>query len=390
MLERRGDLRGAEAVLEATRKNAPVDLVVLRALADLYERQKAPQALSMHLNRAVNDFRHAVDRDPTDHGAWPGLVEVLGWRSRPDAARACASAAATLGIRAPEMDALIDASGAIPGAKGGAADSELDEILGSQTIPRSARAIFELANEAFDKTLPFDLKAIRAERASGRDNAFLSAAKDVSHWFSVPEPQIHLTPAAPRVCVPISIDPFVVVIGSELASNVDEREKRFLLARAAKIAKAGLAVAARTSPTDLALAVAGLVKSYDPMYVAPGLDPGQVDAMSKRIGKAIPRKVKDTLQPLVIEMTGALDFQPTKLGLLACELGDRAALLATGSLPAAISALLRLAGQSGLEGMPTRARVDALKRVPEARDLYAFALTDVYFEARRRAGADRG
>ena len=46
----------------------------------------------MHLNRAVTDFRHAITTDPTDAAAWPGLVEVLSWRGRTDAARVCASA----------------------------------------------------------------------------------------------------------------------------------------------------------------------------------------------------------------------------------------------------------------------------------------------------------
>ena len=83
-------------------------------------------------------------------------------------------------------------------------------------------------------------------------------------------------------------------------------------------------------------------------------------------------------------------FDPTRLGLLACELGDRVALLATGLLPSATSALLRLAGIDGLEQMPARARVDAIKRVHEAADLFMFAISDLHFEARRRAGAERG
>ncbi len=389
-LERRGDLRSAEGVLEQTRRNNPVDLVVLRAMAELYQRQNAPQALSMHLNRAVTDFRHAIQTDATDAAAWPGLVEVLRWRGYMDAARVCASAAFALAIRAEETQSLIDAFGGVPGAGTRAADPELDELVGSQTIPRAARTLFELATEAFEKALPFDPKAVRAERASGRDNTFLGPGRDVSHMFGVGELQLWVTSHAPRVCVPLSLSPFSVLIGHELLGSCDERERRFLLARAAKIAKSHLAVAARSQPRDLALAVAGLVRSYDANYAPPGLDPGQLEAMSKRIGKAIPRKMRDELAPLVIEMAGAHGFDPARLGLLACELGDRVALLATGSLPSGVSALLRLAGIDGLDAMATRARFEAIRRVPEAQDLFVFAIGDAHFEARRRTGADRG
>jgi hypothetical protein len=91
---------------------------------------------------------------------------------------------------------------------------------------------------------------------------------------------------------------------------------------------------------------------------------------------------------LVIEMAGAKGFDPARLGLMACELGDRAALLSTGALPAAVSALLRLAGRDDISQIPGSQRVDAIRRVTEARDLYEFAMSDMHFEARKRAGAD--
>src|SRR5690606_13318165 len=116
-------------VLEEARKNAPTDLQVLRALAELYQRQNAANAMAMHLNRAVNDFRHALEADLGDAPAWLGLVEVLTWRGDADAASTSASAAQALGIVDVEMSKLVDARGAAP-ALGGAAVAELlDEII---------------------------------------------------------------------------------------------------------------------------------------------------------------------------------------------------------------------------------------------------------------------
>ncbi len=388
-LERQGDSRGAEKVLEQTRRNAPVDLVVLEGLAELYQRQNAPQALSMHLNRAVSDFRHAIDTDPTDSAAWAGLTEVLGWRGRTDAARVVASAATTIGIQSDQIAGLVDAHGAVPGAGMGASSDELDEIIASQTIPRAARAIFEMAAEAFEKNLPYDSRSVRAERVSGRNNTWAAAGKDVAHWFGLDEPQIQVTSTAPRVCVPVAKSPFTVLVGSDIYQRASEHERRFLLARAAKIAKNDLVVPARSQPRDLALAIAGLIRSYDPMYTAAGFDAAELDAAAKRMGKALNRRIREPLQPLVMEMAGTHGFDPARLGLMACELGDRSALLATGALPAAVSALLRLAGQDEAFSLPTSQRVAAMSRVTEARDLFQFALSDVHFDARARAGAAR-
>jgi hypothetical protein len=74
---------------------------------------------------------------------------------------------------------------------------------------------------------------------------------------------------------------------------------------------------------------------------------------------------------------------------MACELGDRSGLLATGALPAAISALLKLAGHDDIFSLPPSQRMAAMVRVTEAKDLFQFALSDVHFDARARAGAAR-
>jgi xanthine/CO dehydrogenase XdhC/CoxF family maturation factor len=86
-------------------------------------------------------------------------------------------------------------------------------------------------------------------------------------------------------------------------------------------------------------------------------------------------------------MLGAPGFDATRLGAAAAELGDRVALLSTGNLPAALSALLRLTGVDVPLTDPRR--VEAVQRVSSARALLAFAVSDAYFEARYRSGADR-
>ncbi len=387
-LESQGDLRQAEAVLEHTRRKSPTDLEVLRAMAEFYQRQNAHSAQAMHLGRAIADFRQAIARDASDASLWPGLVEVLGWRGVADAARCCASAAYAIGVTDVELSRHVDAHGGIPGGGGAACDPGLDDTLSPPTLTRATRAVFHMAGEALEKALPFDLRAFQADRLP-REHGFKNAMLEVGRWFGVPDMQVYQTYQAPRVCVAVSSSPVTVLVGGDLLTLTDEHEKIFLLARAVKVARANLAVAVRSQPAQLALAVAGLVRSYDPRYAPHGLDSDQVDEMAHRVSKHVHRRVRDDLFPLAMEMSGAPGFDPARLGLAASELGDRVALLATGSVPAAIGSLLKLASSPGVSESTPAGRVQAIRQVPEALSLLEFATSDTLFEARSRVGADR-
>ncbi|UJR79184.1 hypothetical protein [Sandaracinus amylolyticus] len=388
VLEQMGDPRRAEQVLETARRAAPTELVALKALADFYTRQRAMPAHAMHLNRAVADFRHALGNDLADAAAWLGLVEVLGWRGRGDAARVAAGAAFALGVTDLEISRLVDAQGGVPGLGAAAADAALDDLLAPQGLPGALRAVMRAAGPVLEKVLPFDPRAYRAEKLGARDGAIRAAAVDVAKWFGIPDVEIWITAGAPRVCVPVSSGPPVaLMIGRDLLA-VDDRERLFVLARALKIASLGLSVAVRSQPQELVLALAGLVHNFDPHYAPGGIDPAALGDWSKRVARQLPRRLADELGPVVFEMAGATDYEPTRLAMAASELGDRVALLAGGSIPAGLSALLRLSGENGL-AESTSTRVAQLRRFPEVLSLASFAVSDVHFEARHRAGADK-
>ena len=74
--------------------------------------------------------------------------------------------------------------------------------------------------------------------------------------------------------------------------------------------------------------------------------------------------------------------------MAASEWGNRVALVGVGSAPAALGVLAKLSGERGLPN-EAPARLALLSRYPEAAFLFAFAISDVHFEARDRAGAAR-
>ena len=100
--------------------------------------------------------------------------------------------------------------------------------------------------------------------------------------------------------------------------------------------------------------------------------------------KQVLKRAREDLLSHLMELVGAADFDLAYSYYLASTAGNRAGLLATGSLPSALSALTKLAGV-------TRERTTAsiVAQVEEARDLLRFAISESHFEARQRAGADR-
>lgn len=385
VLESAGDARKAEQVLEMARRAGPTELETLRALADFYGRQRAQTAHAMHLNRAVADFRHALLTDLADTQAWLGLVEILGWRGKRDAARAVASLAMAMGIVDVELAKLLDAAGGATGAGQRGADPDLDDVIAPPTLTAPTRSMFRLLGAALEKVLPFDPRTLRAEKLGAKDTALRPIALEIGRWMGLPDVEIWIAPTAGRVCMPVSSQPVALVVGKDLLT-ADERERAFLLARALRIARSQLTLALRAQPAELAALLAGLVLNFDPHYQVPmGVDAAQAHDFMKRVARQLPRRAQEEIGPVVFEMAGAPEYEPTKLALAVSELGDRAALLMTGNAPAAISALAKLAGEAALPTDPS-ARVASVRRSAESASLVSFALSDAHFEARHRAG----
>jgi cellulose synthase operon protein C len=388
VLERHGDLRGAEGELEEARRGRPSDVVILRAVADFYRRQNAASALAMHLGRAVGDLRQAVGNDPLDEQAWHGLVEVLGWRGRKDAARCCASVAASVGVLDIELARLLDAKGGAPGAGAAAATPAVDDMIAPSLLTPATRRIFTLAGEAFEKVLPFDLKANRAERV-GRDAPLRTEALEAARLAGAGDVHVYLGDTFPRACVPISGSPITVLMGRELLASTDAGERQFLLVRAIRIAQTQLAVAARAEPAHLAAALGALMHAYDPEHVPSGADPAQLEDLGRRLKKAVPRRSRDELGPLLLELRGSSTHDPAKLADAVGAFANRFALLALGSFPTAAAALLKTVSDRVPGADQPSERSQMLRRTPETWALFTFAISDTHFAARKEAGMDR-
>jgi hypothetical protein len=108
--------------------------------------------------------------------------------------------------------------------------------------------------------------------------------------------------------------------------------------------------------------------------------------LRKRLLKAVPRRWRDEVESLVLELHGNTDFSTRAVPFAIAQFGDRTALTLTGDVPSAVNALLKIAAHD----VPASdaGRLDAIRETPEAWAVVRFAISDAHFEARTQAGVD--
>lgn len=383
-VEQAGEARQAEALLEQLRVEHPIDPDVIFAMADHYARQGADPAESMHLNRATNDLREAIERSAQDEASWVTLVRVLGRRLGPGAASCAASAAIAVGHSPLLFEGEATADHRALGHPKLPLSPVVDARLAPTELPQAVRRLFALCEHAFDKLLPFDAGAWRLRRPSAEHRLLVEEAGVVAQALGLSEPKLRVTYVAPRACMPIDGDPPTLVVGGHLQDLMTADERMFLFARALKVAGTHLAPALRARPEELDTALLALLQGHDPSRNQQSV---ALDQLRKKLVKAVPRRWRDEVESLVLELRGHPTFSTRLVPFAVSSLGDRIALTLTGNVPAAVDSLLKIAGQDVPHG--SSSRLGAIRETPEAWGLLRFTISDAHFEARAQAGVDR-
>ncbi|TFH32576.1 MAG: hypothetical protein E4H00_01100 [Myxococcales bacterium] len=383
-IESAGQARQAELMLESLRAEQPTEPDVILAVADHYQRQGAGPAEAMHLNRAVSDLRAAIDADPSEESLWITLVRVLKRRHGAGPASCAASAAIAIGHPASLFEGDATPRGEALGEAEVPMSAVVDSIVAPHGLPQTVRRLFSVCEHSFDKVLPFDAGAWRLRRPSGEHRSLVEEAGAVAEALGISEPRLKMTYVAPAACMPISGDPPTLVVGGNLHEMSTPRERVFLFARALKVASNHLAPALRARPEDLDVALVALLQSHEASRTHQP-EPRQIEDLRKKLVKGVPRRWRDEVESLVLELRGSADFSTRLVPFAISEFGDRVALTLTGDVPAAVDALLRIAGHDVPQG---EARLSAIREIPEAWAVVRFAISDAHFEARAQAGVD--
>jgi tetratricopeptide (TPR) repeat protein len=385
-LELAGDPRRAESTLETLRAELPTDPDVILAMADYYVRQGAGPAEAMHLNRAANDLREAIEARPGDEGLWSTLARVLARRHGPGAASCAAGAAIAIGHAPALFEGAVGNRGESIGDAKLPLSPVIDRIVAPPSLPPTVRRLFALCEHAFDKMLPFDNAAWRLKRPSGPHRMLVDEAGAVAEALGISEPRLRITQIAPAACMPITGDPPTLVVGAGLHELTTPEERFFLFARALKVAASHMAPALRARPEELDAALLALLHGHDPSRPE-GPEPQQLQELRRKLIRAVPRRWRDEVESLVLELSSQPEFSTRLVPFTVSSLGDRVALVLTGDIPSGIDALLKIAGHA----VPSDhgARLQTIRETPEALALLRFSISDAHFEARTQAGVDR-
>jgi hypothetical protein len=289
-----------------------------------------------------------------------------------------------MGIVDVEVAKLLDVEGAAPACTDVLQLTEVEDLLAPPELPAVARQALALLGPHLDKVFALDPRTYRAEKVAARDPTTLRILEEAGQWLGVADLELWVAAGSPRLCVPVGAHPVSLACGREVLAAPDA-ERRFLTVRSLFLAKHGLAGVARAPAHELAAMLASVAQHYDPGHQPIGLDPGLVHEQGRRLAKVAPRKALDDAGPLVLELVGLPEYDPNRLAMAVSEIADRVALLATGSVPASLAALMRLSGEA--LGADIGGRVATLRRNPEALSLVQFAISDAHFEARRRSSS---
>jgi hypothetical protein len=366
-----GEPRRAEQVLDAARKEAPLDVEVLRALVDFYQRHRQGPAINVLLDRVGGDARRAIAAGRIVPAQLEQLVVVYELRERRRSAE----------LVSASLRALRGEAASIRGAEGRAFDPNLDELLAPELLSPSLRVLLARTGDALDAATPVDLRAVKAAQLPGSLTAWAQRVNAVALASGVAQLQMLTSAAAGTMVVPCSSTPPILLVG-DLLAGFPEGPRTFLAYRALKLAHAHASALIRTPPKELGVLVSAWLQLFNPGWAPQGIAPQALADATRRMKGGIPKQLPPDLSVAALEVAGAVLPHLGQLGLTALGWANRTALLATGDLGAAFDAIALASGRRG--GAPTdpQQRTAWITSNAEARDLLAFSVGEAYAEAR--------
>lgn len=366
-------------------EQAPADLRAIGALCGFYARQGDQRSVMIHLDRSVATMRTRLKQDPFEAFAYQALFKIFGWRKHPDGCLCAAQVLEALGGLGTEEREFVSGHAGGVGTPGSALGApEHDEWTFIKTIPGGFRQIFQTLDTSLNKVFKGDIKkhgVSRSDKVSGGSHPVKALADGLARDFGIADFDLYISQAkSTEIAVENTSTPSII-LGQALLQGATEDELLFLLGRCFWLIRKAMVLPIRFFK-QLDLLVAGVVRQYVPDFEPAGADLRDLKEITKQVGKAIPRKLKQELEVFAYECSGdAVDLGG--LGPALIHSANRAGLLACRSIEAAVTALRRVDGRLE-QPKSAEERVALLQDNAEVEELLRFAVSDAYFELRRR------
>jgi len=386
-----GDARSAEETLRQARKRAPASFEPVEALVGFYERQNAPKAKAVSLDRAVADFVLHITEDPLNPRVYHDLFLIHSLRNDTVSARSAAYLVDLLDEADEEERKLLGIEGPWWGPGKELSDPWIDEILSPPVLSAAVRAVLKGIEPYVSKEMGLTVKKLglsRSERITDPRHPLIETLNQLIPHFKAGEVALYRDPrTAAAAMTPISAQGTSLVFSAALVDRAAREEAPFLVGRGLKILQLGLGLLTGTVEIDLRMLKEALARIVDPKRPVPvAMDKQGLLDLSERLAVVIPDRVLGPVAPFVREWAEADPSESGKLGEAALAAADRAGLIAASSLPAALKGLCLLGGEPLVRGDPASSR-KALGSAPRLAHLLAFALGRDISEIRERIGS---
>jgi tetratricopeptide (TPR) repeat protein len=389
--EAKGDQFHAAKVYREALEIAPTDLAVVRRAAEFFERQGDRQSLVVQLERSVTILRANIERDPFDLQAYSALAEVLRCRdSKPGVD--CVNEVLEL-IEGPPPTGERSRTGAALAP--GEIDLRLlgetsaDQRIFENIVPGGFRQIFSLLSTSLGKIRPGDIDSLqltRRQRISDKGHPLRTCGDRIAAQLGVAEYDVYVAGGDSILLLAENTVPPAVVVGARLLDQADLAQRCFIMGRCLWIIRKSMVLPTRLRAEDLELLVAAVIRQYVPDYLPPTIDKETLEKVSHKIvkSKIIPKRIRQELMPFVLECSGGnLPLRDLHASIIYS--ANRAALIACGSLEAAVVVLHRAAGR-GVLGGPADQRAAMLRGNSEIEELLCFSVSEDCLQLRQETG----
>jgi hypothetical protein len=252
----------------------------------------------------------------------------------------------------------------------------LDESLAPAPMVSPLRTLLMLTRGVLEHAFSAAGYQATAQRA---DSPIAKRVRTIAAQAGVAAPVACLDAAFPYSCWINTDQDTQLIFGERLHKDASNEELDFLIWRNLKLIQARAAIFTRLDPGQTKVAIVAFLSCFVDVKLATDWDAVEFDQVKARISLLIPPDLEDDVPVLALDALRSLAQSGEHLALSARKWANRTALLATGNINAALSALTRLTGQTLATEPALRAR--QLADNPETRDLIFVALLPGFVEA---------
>jgi hypothetical protein len=209
-------------------------------------------------------------------------------------------------------------------------------------------------------------------------------AADIAKVLEVEEYEIYLDESHKPAVSWHSGTPLALVINPAIYEAASEHGKRFMLGRGLEGIKNGLATIWGFNEMDARKRLQLVVKLFRAEVVVAGMNEKDTQGLLKSLKKEVPRKVRKAIEEAAANyytQERSFSFEPWRMGLVHSV--NRGGLIVSGHPGEAVCALLTIEDKIKPGQPPTKEILQSSEQVAE---LLRFAVTDLHFRARKRAG----